>query len=58
MAMPMTSTSTPDKIRMGLAKRLFNLPLTRPKPSIRGMVPRQKQAMESAPMYQLPVDRA
>ncbi|MBO6011173.1 MAG: thiamine pyrophosphate-binding protein, partial [Oscillospiraceae bacterium] len=43
IAMPITNTSVPEAIRMGLAKRLFSLPLNRPKPSIRGIVPRQKQ---------------
>ena len=45
-------------MRIGPAKRRFNVPLIRPTPSISGTVPRLKQNMESAPIYQLPVERA
>ena len=58
MLMPMTATSAVQAMRIGPAKRRFNVPLIRPTPSISGTVPRLKQNMESAPIYQLPVERA
>ncbi len=58
MLMPISTTRIADTMRMGRANLWFSLPPIRPMHSISGTVPRLKQSIDSAPIHQLPVERA